>query len=108
MGLFYSGLGFPKEGITIGRVGCLSERRGETHNNISHEITRKPQMDNTHICMTHAFKSTIRRRRTYLEKLVVCQKESSENTQNFPPIIRNDGIDNHDLDKYKMIFLTSG
>ena len=107
MRLFYSGLGFPKEEITIGRVGCLSERRGggETHNNISHKITPKSQMYNTHICMTHAFRSTIRRRRrSYLEKLVVCQKESSENKQNFPPIERNDSVDNQYLDKDRMVF----
>ena len=71
---------------------------GETHNNISHKITRTPH--NTHICMAHAFRRTIKkRRRSYLVKLVVCQKESSENTQNFPPIERNG-----DLDKHMMVF----
>ena len=58
-------------------------------------------MDDTHISMRHALKGTIRRRTIYLANLVVCQKESSKNTQNFPSIERNG---KHDLDKDEMVF----
>ena len=39
----------------------------------------------------------------YLAELVVCQKEQSENTQNFLPIERDDTIDNRDINEDDII-----